>query len=227
MIARIRLGRHPAGLLAYLSRSKAEPENLDVSRLTGVRPLGLGLEPLDDGWCETTKRREEAFETASIAIRALAACRSDLKHRVAHLVLSADPAWAQRQSRSQVRRAYLCALDQVAKKIGLDDRCGVAVLHRDGHGQARAARFDTAIEHLHAVFALPHADTLRSIAAHQLQARTATACRSAWLRLSLDPGGEKTTPFTPAAGSSDLDAMLLSIARQERRRRQRDRDVER
>jgi hypothetical protein len=230
MIARIHLGRSPSRLLSYLADAKpVDMKEDDAPRWTAVRSLGLGLDHADD-WQDEAAATAEIFDLSTIAIRTLAAHRPDLKHRIIHLTLSVDPRWASGRSRVQVRRAYDQVLSSVRTEIGLVDRVGVAILHGDGHSNWRAHHPARTVEHLHAVVALPHPDTLRSISAHRLHDKAARACRDGWQQLNASSAFADATTSAAVTSTPEpgLDDVLRSISRQERERhRQRDRGLER
>lgn len=233
MIARSRLGHDAARPLDYLPSEKVSDLGASAqSRMTAVTSFGLGLQEVEVDWIDTSEPAKQVLETASIAIRTLAGCRPDLKHRVAHIVLSVDPRWAQGRAKTQIRHAYRETLTRILEEVGLQDRCGVGVLHADGHSTWRARNSAAGpIEHLHGVFALPHPDTLRSISAHRFRKRVSDVCREAWLQRSdaLSPRREETRAPNPSlVAELDLDEALRAISRQERaRKRQRERGSER
>lgn len=233
MIGLSRLGHDAARPLDYLLCEKASDLGASVqSRMTAVTSFGLGFQEVEAEWIDAPAQARQVFETASIAIRALAGCRPDLKHRVAHFVLSVDPLRAQGRSKAQIRHAYLETLKQILVTVGLRDRCGVGVLHADGHSKWRARNpAAEPIEHLHAVFALPHPDTLRSISAHRLRQRVSDVCREVWRQSSdaLPPRREEARAPDPSpVAELDLDETLRAISRRERaRQRQRERGSER
>lgn len=224
MNVRIHASRDSARGLAYLVAPRSVETTVPMPpRLTAIRSLGLGLHGADAGWQTEDSSRARTFEVANAVIATLSAHRPDLKNRVVHIVLSADPAWMSTKSLSQTRRAYDDVLSHVLAEIGLHDRAGVAVLHADGHTAWRSREFlepAKITEHLHAVMALPQPESLRSIPLHRLQSRTREACRQAWRLVGLPSTSEEADRASAVAPIRDthLDEVLRSIARKERER---------
>lgn len=182
MIGRIYTSGAVSGLARYLDTPKArEPFNIGHhdGRIVAVRPWALGLEAtLNSDWVETGDQCRHVFRRSIAALRAISRTRPDLKHRVAHITLSADPDRSRARGQIQTRRDYLHVFRAVAAATGLSERCGVLVLHNDGHSRARRNGADP-LEHLHALIVLVDPDTGRSVPLHAIRRRVGDACRIA------------------------------------------------
>ncbi len=235
MIGCIYTGASVSGLASYLDAAKAldsVEQPLD-SRLVAVRPWALGLEEtLSTDWIEAKTDRRTLFRKSIAALRAISRTRPDLRHRVAHITLSADPSQILMRGLEQTRRDYLQIFRAVADAVGLSDRCGVLVLHADGH---TAARQDMSgpLEHLHAIVVLADPDTGRSIALHSIRRRVRTACRAAAADLpSVTPRPEiednriLRTPFEPTPPVLAVPTALREVVKRPLRRRQRSWEID-
>lgn len=182
MIGHIYTGGSVSSLATYLDAPKRPPPHgIDASesRIVAVRPWALGLETtLDTDWVETGTERSEVFQRSIVALKAISRTRPDLRHRVAHITLSIDPLQSLERGLTQTRRDYLHVFRSVAAATGLTQRCGVLVLHSDGHSGVRRQATES-VEHLHAVVVLADPDTGRSIPLHTIRRRVRDACKIA------------------------------------------------
>lgn len=205
MIGRIYTRGSVSSLASYLDTPKG-PAIAGIgspkSRIVAVRPWALGLEAtLETGWLETDTERREVFQKSVAALKAISRTRPDLRHRVAHITLSVDPLQSLQRGRGQTRRDYLHVFRSVAAATGLTQRCGILVLHSDGHSGVRQQATEP-VEHLHAVVVLADPDTGRSIPLHTIRRRVRDACRAATKAMtledrSLSPSNLEAQPTPP------------------------------
>ena len=182
MIGRIYTRGSVSSLASYLDAPKA-PQSPSIdpaeSRIVAVRPWALGLEAaLETDWVETGTERRNVFQRSIAALKAISQTRPDLRHRVAHITLSVDPLQGLERGLVQTRRDYLHVFSSVAAATGLTQRCGVLVLHSDGHSGVRR-QVTESVEHLHAVVVLADPDTGRSIPLHAIRQRVRAVCKTA------------------------------------------------
>ncbi len=182
MIGRIYTRGSVSSLASYLDAPKSPHlPGIDApeSRVVAVRPWALGLEAaLETDWVETDTERREVFRRSIAALKAISRTRPDLRHRVAHITLSVDPLQSLERGSAQTRRDYLHVFRSVAAATGLSQRCGVLVLHSDGHSGVKRQAAEP-LEHLHAIVVLADPDTGRSIPLHVIRRRVRAVCKTA------------------------------------------------
>ena len=182
MIMRERRGRDAPRVLGYVLRS-AKPRG-DRETVVDVRILNSGC---------------GAVGTVSVAaaramVEAAAASRPELLHRVLHLVLAPDPSEACRTTVPDTRRQCMRTLHHAMARVGLADRVALVAFH---------ARPNEA-GHLHAVIALPHPETGRSIAQHRLRERLRAAVQEAVDAMRIERNSpEEPSPITEPAPRRD------------------------